>query len=64
MQDPFSIKADKIPGEVENAFNPNHKNFSESKWCYDTPGTVNPEQVPNHYIYTFFFSTNLRISRF
>lgn len=54
VQDPFSIKADKVPGEEENIFNPNHKYYRESKWCYDTPGTVNPEQVPNHYIYICF----------
>lgn len=40
------MKADKIPGEDEQKnFNPNHKDFAASKWCYDTPGTINPSQV-------------------
>lgn len=43
--DPFSISARKIPGISNAVFNPNSKNFAMSKWCYDTPGTVNPQQV-------------------
>ena len=43
--DPFAINATKTPGIPTVAFNPNHKDFLESKWCYDTPGTVSPQQV-------------------
>lgn len=43
--DPFSINAVKIPGKTERNWNPNHKDFIASKWCYDTPGTINPNQV-------------------
>ena len=43
--DPFSIRANKVPGEKEQHFNPNHKDFVQSKWCFDTPGTINPSQV-------------------
>ena len=42
--DPFSLRADKIPTDV-NAFNPNNKQFKDSKWCFDTPGTINHDQV-------------------
>ena len=45
--DPFAINAIKTPGGTSVAFNPNHKAFVESKWCYDTPGTVSPQQVRN-----------------
>ncbi|XP_057375659.1 nitric oxide-associated protein 1-like [Daphnia carinata] len=44
--DPFSMRADKIPSEEDQKnFNPNHKDFAASKWCYDTPGTISPSQI-------------------
>ena len=45
-RDPFAIRADTIPGEDDSKiFNPNHETYKESKWCYDTPGTVNNDQI-------------------
>lgn len=42
--DPFAIRADKVPTD-NDAFNPNNKQFKDSKWCFDTPGTVNHDQI-------------------
>ena len=56
--DPFSVRADKIPTD-SNAFNPNNKQFKDSKWFFDTPGTVNHDQV-----FIFFFSLEIRMSLF
>ncbi|KAI9554132.1 hypothetical protein GHT06_019404 [Daphnia sinensis] len=44
--DPFSVRADKTPSEDDQkSFNPKHKDFAASKWCYDTPGTISPSQI-------------------
>jgi len=43
--DPFAVRAEKVPGESNNFFNPNNKQFKDSKWCFDTPGTVNHDQI-------------------
>ena len=62
--DPFAVRAEKVPGESNNFFNPNNKQFKDSKWCFDTPGTVNHDQVirfqyflliSSFYIVFFFF---------
>lgn len=43
--DPFAVRANKASGEDANYFNPEHEDFVASKWCLDTPGTVNQDQV-------------------
>ena len=43
--DPFAFRANKASGEDANYFNPEHEDFVASKWCLDTPGTVNHDQV-------------------
>lgn len=50
IQDPFSTNMRKLPTEDSKpimGINPLHEQYSLSKWCYDTPGTVQPEQVSN-----------------
>ncbi|MPC61774.1 hypothetical protein E2C01_055850 [Portunus trituberculatus] len=46
-QDPFSTDMRKPPADTKSVWgiNPKHKQYALSKWCYDTPGTVQPEQV-------------------
>ncbi|KAK7793917.1 hypothetical protein R5R35_011850 [Gryllus longicercus] len=44
-KDPFSLRITesghvKLPG-----LDPNHKDFVKGKWCYDTPGTIHPDQI-------------------
>lgn len=31
--------------EKQKTLNPNDPEFKHSKWCYDTPGVVHPDQV-------------------
>lgn len=48
MTDPFSTNMRKLPSEepkTVKGINPSHEKYALSKWCYDTPGTVQPEQV-------------------
>lgn len=33
-------------------FNPDADAFKRSKWCYDTPGVVHPDQVPPEVYFT------------
>ncbi|XP_045130402.1 nitric oxide-associated protein 1-like isoform X3 [Portunus trituberculatus] len=46
-QDPFSTDMRKPPADTKSVWgiNPKHKQYALSKWCYDTPGTVQPEQM-------------------
>lgn len=46
-QDPFSTDLRKPPADTKSilGINPKHERYALSKWCYDTPGTVQPEQV-------------------
>ena len=48
--DPFTTDMRKLPVETKPimGINPNHDQYALSKWCYDTPGTVQPEQVGPH----------------
>lgn len=49
-EDPFSTNMRKLPTEEPKpimGINPSHEQYSLSKWCYDTPGTVQPEQLIN-----------------
>lgn len=43
--DAFSVSTNNITTGFEMHMNPNHKDLIASKWCYDTPGTINPKQV-------------------
>ncbi|KAK8399302.1 hypothetical protein O3P69_003431 [Scylla paramamosain] len=46
-QDPFSTDMRKPPADTKSIWgiNPKHEQYALSKWCYDTPGTVQPEQM-------------------
>lgn len=46
-QDPFSTDMRKPPADTRSirGINPKHEQYALSKWCYDTPGTVQPEQM-------------------
>ncbi|KAF5298147.1 hypothetical protein FQA39_LY02571 [Lamprigera yunnana] len=45
-QDPFSIKGHaNASGQTKIGVNENNPIFAASKWCYDTPGVVHPEQI-------------------
>lgn len=49
-EDPFSTDMRRLPkGDAVPimGINPEHEQYALSKWCYDTPGTVQPEQLIN-----------------
>nr|CAD7426674.1 unnamed protein product [Timema monikensis] len=44
--DPFSVSQRAFGGPMcMTGLDPHDKDFSLSRWCYDTPGTVQPDQV-------------------
>lgn len=45
--DPFSIRADIIQKDAKKilGIDTAHPRYALGKWCYDTPGTVQPDQV-------------------
>ena len=46
--DPFEFKVEdpsEMNTESEAKFDPQSKRYIYSQWCYDTPGTVNFDQV-------------------
>lgn len=47
MNDPFSVNASVVskPPQKILGINPTAPKYAFSKWCYDTPGTVQPDQV-------------------
>ncbi|XP_068220839.1 nitric oxide-associated protein 1 [Palaemon carinicauda] len=47
--DSFSLNSSKHPGNSIKimGINESHKDYANSKWCYDTPGTVQPDQIIN-----------------
>ncbi|XP_066982348.1 nitric oxide-associated protein 1 isoform X7 [Macrobrachium rosenbergii] len=51
--DQFSLDSNKLPRNSIKVLgiNDSHPDYSASKWCYDTPGTVQPDQN-----YSFFSS--------
>lgn len=47
--DPFSIRADIIQKDAKKilGIDTAHPRYALGKWCYDTPGTVQPDQIIN-----------------
>jgi len=46
MGDPFALAMSSNPrGVTPLGLNENSDVFADSKWCYDTPGVVHPDQV-------------------
>ncbi|XP_046987580.1 nitric oxide-associated protein 1 [Schistocerca americana] len=45
VNDPFSVS--KSLTIQQSGINPKDPEFSESRWCFDTPGTVQPDQILN-----------------
>lgn len=47
--DQFSLDSNKLPRNSIKVLgiNDSHPDYSASKWCYDTPGTVQPDQIIN-----------------
>lgn len=45
--DPFTVPMTTTSGMQKEVvgINPNSRYYKLSKWCYDTPGTVQPDQV-------------------
>lgn len=44
--DPFSVRQSEFGGKVNfPGLDPGRKEFAKSKWCYDTPGTIHPDQI-------------------
>uniref|UniRef100_T1ISI0 Uncharacterized protein n=1 Tax=Strigamia maritima TaxID=126957 RepID=T1ISI0_STRMM len=46
-EDNFSMNPSLDPNSDDGGkvFNPNNQEFTDSKWCYDTPGSVQPNQI-------------------
>lgn len=47
--DPFSTRANAIPKDSNKilGIKESHPRYATGKWCYDTPGTVQPDQMIN-----------------
>lgn len=45
--DPFSVRSKSTESTQILTLNENHKDYIQSKWCYDTPGVVQKEQIIN-----------------
>jgi hypothetical protein len=43
--DPFSVKNYQQGPRPLSGLDPSDEEYAESKWCYDTPGVVHPDQV-------------------
>lgn len=50
--DPFTVQMTTTEGMQKEyiGINPNSRYYKLGKWCYDTPGTVQPDQVYSQWI--------------
>jgi hypothetical protein len=43
--DPFSMEISSEGPRPLSGLDPSDEEYAKSKWCYDTPGVVHPDQV-------------------